>query len=173
MNRLTFPIESQSVAISAGEIVTLLSLAAILGWWLAKVNVRKRLQKMRTLLEEKKYELTEYRTSMENHNNQPAAANASKTVYPVTSPDHAPDDLKRIDGIGPKIEVLFNKEGIHTYEQLAETSVIRMVGILKKAGPRFQVQDPSSWPTQAILAKDQKWVELERFQDQLAEGKIH
>src|SRR5215217_3988020 len=98
MNRLSFPIESQSVAIATGEIVALLSLAAILGWWLAKVSVRRRLEKMQTLLEEKKYELTEYRISMENHSNQPVATNASKTVYPVTSPEHAPDDLKRIEG---------------------------------------------------------------------------
>ncbi|CAG5072836.1 hypothetical protein DYBT9623_04377 [Dyadobacter sp. CECT 9623] len=171
MNQLSFPIESQSLAIAIGEIASLLFLSAILGWWLAKTIVKTRIRRMRILLEEKKYELTEFRTSMENNNHQPVATNASKTVYPVTSPDHAPDDLKRIDGIGPKIEELFNKEGIHTYEQLSETSVIRMVGILKKAGPRFQIQDPSSWPKQAELAKNQEWEELEQFIGKLASRK--
>ncbi|WP_051350318.1 helix-hairpin-helix domain-containing protein [Dyadobacter alkalitolerans] len=73
------------------------------------------------------------------------------------------EDLKIIEGIGPKIEELLNREGIHTIEQLADTSIIRLAAVLKKAGPRFQIQNPTSWPKQALLAKDQKWDELEQL----------
>ncbi|MCF2498430.1 MULTISPECIES: helix-hairpin-helix domain-containing protein [Dyadobacter] len=73
------------------------------------------------------------------------------------------EDLKIIEGIGPKIEELLNREGIHTIEQLADTSIIRLAAVLKKAGPRFQIQNPTSWPKQALLAKDQKWDELEEL----------
>ena len=107
---------------------------------------------------------------MKNTSDQPIAINASKTVYPFTSPDHDPDDLKIIEGIGNKIEELLNKEGIHTFEQMAETSVIRIGGILKKAGPRFQLHDPSSWPRQAELAKDGKWEELQQLKNNLISG---
>ncbi|WP_439558769.1 hypothetical protein [Dyadobacter sp.] len=109
---------------------------------------------------------------MTYNTNQPIATTATKTVYPTTSPNAAPDNLKLIDGIGPKIEELLNKEGIYTYEQLAEASVIRMAGILKKAGPRFQIQNPSSWPKQATLARDQKWEELAQLKRSLMTGKL-
>jgi predicted flap endonuclease-1-like 5' DNA nuclease len=81
------------------------------------------------------------------------------------------DDLKIIEGIGPKIEELLNREGIHTIEQLADTSIIRIAAILKKAGPRFQIQNPTSWPKQALLAKEQKWDELEDFKKRIISGK--
>ncbi|NIJ52149.1 hypothetical protein [Dyadobacter arcticus] len=170
MNLPAFPFNSQSVPIAITEIFLLLCFASTLGWLLAKIIIKRRMHILQALIEEKKFELAELRMSMHNHNDQPVATNASKTVYPITSPDHAPDDLKIIEGIGPKIEELLNKEGIHTFEQLAETSAIRIVGILKKAGPRFQIHDPSSWPKQAGLAKDYKWEELNQLKVLLISG---
>ncbi|MCF2487432.1 hypothetical protein [Dyadobacter sp. CY347] len=81
------------------------------------------------------------------------------------------EDLKIIEGIGPKIEELLNREGIHSIEQLADTSIIRLAAVLKKAGPRFQIQNPTSWPKQALLAKDQKWDELEQLKRLILSGK--
>ncbi|MCF0060681.1 hypothetical protein MUK70_15675 [Dyadobacter chenwenxiniae] len=81
------------------------------------------------------------------------------------------EDLKIIEGIGPKIEELLNREGIRTIEQLADTSIIRIAAILKKAGPRFQIQNPTSWPKQALLARDQKWDELEQLKRLILSGK--
>lgn len=80
------------------------------------------------------------------------------------------EDLKIIEGIGPKIEELLNREGIHTIEQLADTSIIRLAAVLKKAGPRFQIQNPTSWPKQALLAKEQKWDELEQLKKLIISG---
>ena len=81
------------------------------------------------------------------------------------------EDLKIIEGIGPKIEELLNREGIHTIEQLADTSIIRIAAILKNAGPRFQIQNPTSWPKQALLAKEQKWDELDDLKKRIFSGK--
>ncbi|MCE7066709.1 hypothetical protein [Dyadobacter sp. CY326] len=81
------------------------------------------------------------------------------------------DDLKIIEGIGPKIEELLNREGIRTLEQLSETSAIRISAILKNAGPRFQIQNPVSWPKQALLAREQKWDELEQLRKRIMSGK--
>jgi predicted flap endonuclease-1-like 5' DNA nuclease len=171
MNQLAFPFESENLAIALAEILILLALSVFLGWRLAKLIVKKRIDNLRELVDEKKLQLADHRISMNNSISQPVATNASKTVYPTTSPDHEPDDLKVIDGIGQKIEELLNKEGIHTYEQLAEAPIIRMAGILKKAGPRFQIQDPSSWPKQAELARNRKWEELDQLKVQLISGK--
>lgn len=82
------------------------------------------------------------------------------------------DDLKIIEGIGPKIADLFKKEGITTWKQLADASVDRLKKILDKAGSAFQIHDPGTWPAQALLAVQEKWAELKKLQDELTGGKV-
>lgn len=60
-----------------------------------------------------------------------------------------PDDLTKIEGIGPKISQLLNEAGISTYTQLAEADIAALIKILNNAGPRYGLADPSSWPEQA------------------------
>lgn len=81
------------------------------------------------------------------------------------------DDLKIVEGIGPKIEELFNNAGIYTFAQLASTSIDKMKSILDDAGPRFQIHDPSTWAEQSALARDGRWDELKKWQDELYKGK--
>lgn len=81
------------------------------------------------------------------------------------------DDLKAIEGIGPKIEQLMHNAGITTWRQMAEASVSQLNSILESAGKRYQLADPSTWPQQASLAADERWDELERLQDHLKGGK--
>lgn len=82
------------------------------------------------------------------------------------------DDLKIVEGIGPKIAELFHKEGIKTWQQLADTSIDRLREILDAAGPNFQIHDPGTWPAQARLAEQGKWEELKQLQDDLKGGKV-
>ncbi len=81
------------------------------------------------------------------------------------------NDLKAIEGIGPKIEKILKENGIDTWKKLAETQVDRLKEILEKAGKRFQLADPGSWPEQAGLAAAGKWKDLEELQDRLIGGK--
>ncbi len=62
-------------------------------------------------------------------------------------PKPRPDNLKRVKGIGPKIEQLLNEKGITTFAQLAETEVSRLEAWLDEADWEFA--DPSTWPEQA------------------------
>jgi hypothetical protein len=58
-----------------------------------------------------------------------------------------PQDLSRIDGIGPKINAVLHQAGILTYSQLAKTDVSTIQQMLDEAGlSRF---NPESWPEQA------------------------
>ncbi|MFC2036361.1 4Fe-4S binding protein [Chloroflexota bacterium] len=83
-----------------------------------------------------------------------------------------PDDLKRIEGIGPEISGALEAAGITTYAQLADTDVDRIKGILDKADPNLlQLVDPSTWPKQARLAASGKWQALERWQERLRGGR--
>lgn len=84
----------------------------------------------------------------------------------------AKDNLKKIEGIGPKIEELLNAAGVFTYAQLADTPTDKIKEILNEAGSRYQMHDPTSWPMQARLAADGKWDELNEWQEQAKGGKI-
>ena len=81
------------------------------------------------------------------------------------------DDLKRIEGIGPKIEELLNTAGIHSFKQLSVTNVEQVKSILNAAGKRYQIHDPSTWGKQAKLAADGKWDTLDKLQGELRGGK--
>lgn len=82
------------------------------------------------------------------------------------------DDLKIVEGIGPKIEELLNNAGIKSFAQLADTSVAKLSEILEAAGPRYQMHNPGTWPQQTALARDGKWTELKILQDELNKGKV-
>lgn len=81
------------------------------------------------------------------------------------------DDLKLIEGIGPKIETLLKEGGISTWAELSEAPVERLKEILDAAGPRYQIHDPATWPAQAKLAAEGKWDELKTLQDELVGGR--
>lgn len=81
------------------------------------------------------------------------------------------DDLKKIEGIGPKIAELLNTAGITTFADLAATSVERLNEILAEAGSRYATHNPTTWPEQASLARDGQWDELKELQDRLNGGK--
>ena len=81
------------------------------------------------------------------------------------------DDLKKIEGIGPKISDILNGGDIYTFAQLASADVNDLKQLLVNAGPAFQSHTPESWSEQAALARDGKWDELKELQDKLDGGK--
>lgn len=80
---------------------------------------------------------------------------------------YSQDDLKIVEGIGPKIEVLLNNSGINTWKILSETEPSTIRGILQAAGRRYRLAVPESWPLQARFADDGAWSKLRQFQDKL------
>ncbi len=66
----------------------------------------------------------------------------------------APQNLRKVRGIGPGIENLLTARGITTWAQLAATEASALQAILDEAGARYRGHDPSTWPAQAAeLAK--------------------
>lgn len=100
-----------------------------------------------------------------------AAAAAVATTIMFADKKWKVDDLKIVEGIGPKIEELMHKAGIKTWKALSETATDRLKSILNEAGSSFQIHDPSTWAQQAGLAADGKWDELKKWQDELNAGK--
>ncbi len=82
------------------------------------------------------------------------------------------NDLKVIEGIGPKISEMFKGAGIKTWKALSETSVASCQEILNTGGERYKVHDPASWPMQAKMCYEGKWKELFRWQEEHDHGKL-
>ncbi len=91
----------------------------------------------------------------------------------VELPDAASqaDDLRIIEGIGPKISQLLNEAGISTFAQLASADIEDLRRILANAGSRFRLAKPDTWPEQARLAADGDWEALEALQSELTGGR--
>jgi len=84
----------------------------------------------------------------------------------------AKDDLKIVEGIGPKIEALLKTHGIKNWDELGRADLATLKNILSFGGERFQMHDPKSWPDQAHLAAEGRWAELEEFQSILVGGQM-
>ena len=82
------------------------------------------------------------------------------------------DDLKIVEGIGPKIEGLFHNFEIKTWKALAETSTDKCQEVLNSGGDRYRIHDPASWPMQAKMAYKGQWKELAQWQDKHKSGKF-
>jgi len=94
----------------------------------------------------------------------------SATTVRKSTAKTRPDNLKRIEGIGPKIEQLLKADGIDTFEKLAKSGLEQLTAILVKAGPRFRIHKPTTWAEQAGLAAKGEWEVLKKLQDELKGG---
>jgi len=82
------------------------------------------------------------------------------------------DNLKKIEGIGPKIEQLLFEAEVYTWDDLANTEISYIQAVLDKAGPNYKVHNPESWPFQAKMAAEGKWDELKKWQDEHKGGRF-
>lgn len=99
----------------------------------------------------------------------PPTAKATAERIPTEEPA---DDLKRIEGIGPKISSVLQAAGIATFAQLADTDVDRLGQILAESDPNLlRLANPATWPEQAKLAAEGQWEALGKLQNELKGGR--
>ena len=105
----------------------------------------------------------------------PKAETLVETVAEVKAPKVAKaakgDDLKIIEGIGPKAAEALVEAGIATFAKLAATSAATVKTILEGSTSKLSHLDPTTWAQQAQLAADGKMDELKKLQDELNGGK--
>jgi predicted flap endonuclease-1-like 5' DNA nuclease len=82
-----------------------------------------------------------------------------------------PDDLRVIEGVGPKIAQILQDAGIRTFAQIAAMTPAGIQPLLDEAGPNFRIADPQTWPEQAALAAANRWADLKALQDELIGGR--
>jgi predicted flap endonuclease-1-like 5' DNA nuclease len=82
------------------------------------------------------------------------------------------NDLKIVEGIGPKISDILVNRGINTWKALSEADpVIIKEYLLHDGGELYRIHMPDTWPYQAKLAYEGRWEELKALQDNLIGGK--
>ena len=102
---------------------------------------------------------------------EPKKAAAPKAEAKKAAPKKATgkaDDLKKIEGIGPKIASTLVEAGIATFADLAKAKPAKISEIIADVRGNH-VTD--TWPEQAKLAAEGKWDELKKWQDELDGGK--
>ncbi|WP_010521598.1 50S ribosomal protein L21 [Aquimarina agarivorans] len=98
----------------------------------------------------------------------PKKAAAKKSAAKKTAKG---DDLKKIEGIGPKAAEALVNAGIDTFAKLAKADPANIKEILVAASSRLAHLEPGTWPQQSQLAADGNWDELKVLQDKLDGGK--
>ncbi|MFT4847938.1 MAG: large subunit ribosomal protein L21 [Sediminicola sp.] len=97
---------------------------------------------------------------------KPAPAKAEKAA-----PKSKADDLKKIEGAGPKAAEALVVAGLDTFAKVAKSTPEELSAILTEASSRLSHLVTDTWPEQAQLAADGKWDELKALQDKLDGGK--
>lgn len=94
-------------------------------------------------------------------------------LAPVDVPpaEGEPDDLKRVEGIGPYYERLLNESGVTTFAQLAALSYDDIVRLIVEERGGRRAASMVTWKEQAVLAAAGKWDELAMLQDALTAGR--
>lgn len=79
------------------------------------------------------------------------------------------DDLEIIEGIGPKVAQVLKAAGIHSFDDLAHTSVEKVNDLLKSA--KLNMMDSAGWIEQARLAAKGDMDGLKKMQDEMKGGR--
>ena len=131
-----------------------------------KEEVKEKIEKV----EEKVVESTDVKEVEIEGINASESSDKVNLVTPTVKKNELLDDLKIIEGIGPKIEEILQNVGIKSWEQLSKTAPTQLKSILLEAGNRYKSHNPGSWPKQAQMAAAGKWDELKAWQDELDGG---
>ncbi|MGD8398452.1 MAG: helix-hairpin-helix domain-containing protein [Anaerolineae bacterium] len=95
-----------------------------------------------------------------------------EALLPEPEDEPEVDDLRKVEGIGPKIASVLQAGGIRTFAQLADATPDEINTILDAENPRLaRLATPDSWPEQAALAADGNWDALAALQGKLKGGR--
>ena len=81
------------------------------------------------------------------------------------------DDLKKIEGAGPKAAEALVNAGYETFEKVAKAKPEELSNVLSEASSRLAHIVTETWPKQAKLAAEGKWDELKELQEKLDGGR--
>ncbi len=104
-----------------------------------------------------------------------AVAEEAETVAEVVedATPAEPDDLKIIEGIGPKVAAALNTSGITTFAQIADMSPTDLERIVKTEQKVRIVGSTTTWVRQAKLAAEGNMSALNELQERVKSGYLY
>jgi predicted flap endonuclease-1-like 5' DNA nuclease len=157
----------------------------LIGWWIGRRNCAARVSELEAEVSDLNAALTRCEGAKSavgaSASGGGAAAGKAAGAAPLTAaaPIAAaipipiptePDDLKKVWGIGPKMEEVLNGAGIDTFAELSQTSVERLREIVSAYGSKrlTDIANEEVWPDQAAMAARGDWDELKEYQNKLS-----
>lgn len=116
-------------------------------------------------------DLRVYQEFMDSGRETPSTSSELKITSPHIKDMSLDDDLRKIEGIGPKIEALLKEAGLDTFEKLKDSNRDAIKAILDSSGPQYRMHEPETWPLQASMAFNGDWEKLKEYQDFLLGGR--
>lgn len=95
---------------------------------------------------------------------------ADEVVEEIVEATGEPDDLSKIEGIGPVYQGILKDAGVSTFAAIAARSTDELEAIIKDAGKR-RPASIVTWAQQAALAAKGDWDGLQKLQDSLDGGR--
>lgn len=92
-------------------------------------------------------------------------AKSKETIDTPTITGKIKDDLKKIYGIGPKMESILNAQGIKTFNALNKMSADSLQKVIDSSGNAYKVYKAAQWLNQAALASKGEFKKLEEWID--------
>lgn len=128
-------------------------LMVLLGWWVSSKGLLKRDEEPRPI---------------EHGHDQHALV---EPVVSHSAPVEAaiPDDLTKLEGIGPKVAQVLAGMGITTFDSLAKADPAHLRTALDAAG--YKYMEPAGWIEQAAFAARGDTEGLKKLQDSLKGGR--
>lgn len=99
-----------------------------------------------------------------------AVGGQKKEKKSTTKKSKSSDDLKIVEGIGPKAAEALVSAGVDTFEKLSKKTAEEIKTILVETSSTLSHLETTTWPQQAKLAAEGKWDELKKWQDELNGG---
>lgn len=93
------------------------------------------------------------------------------SVVEVEKSSEEPDDLTKVEGIGPAYSQRLYAQGVNTFAQLAAMSIEEITEKLEAEGTSRIPASIETWAEQAALAAKGDWDALEKLQDELDGGR--
>ncbi len=140
------------------------AMAMVLSLWRTRPGSETEAARARELLEE----VASRKATTAADRGGDAADRAASGGAAGSPPEGDVDDLKVIEGIGPRMEEVLKAAGVTRYAALADLRPGRLQTIMREAGTRMA--RPDTWPEQARLAADGEWQALKELQDSLKRG---
>ncbi len=138
----------------------------------AKPATKKPVKKAEKVVKEDKVAEVQKIAEVKEEKKTPAKKTTAKKPATKKPATKKADDLKKIEGIGPKIASILTEAGYETFAKLAKADPEKIREILlDKGGKRYAMHNPETWPQQAQMAADGKWDELKKWQDELDGGR--